>query len=132
MASEAMTENEALVKQFSKNLEAFGKELKCPVCIGLMENPYAGACGHPACYQCFVDALRACGKCPVCNAEERKRSLRPSVRFQAFVNAYRALQPQKVRDNLQTQVRDCSFLLVLYTASNHHKKCPDFLYSSRN
>eukprot|EP01138_Halocafeteria_seosinensis_P003761 gb/GECG01003846.1/.p1 GENE.gb/GECG01003846.1/~~gb/GECG01003846.1/.p1 ORF type:complete len:464 (+),score=59.43 gb/GECG01003846.1/:1-1392(+) len=40
---------------------------------------------------------------PYAKPPEKKRSLRPSIRFQSFVHAYRCLQPQKVRNNLQTQ-----------------------------
>lgn len=47
--------------------EALWKELRCPICLCIMNNvTLVSACLHRFCQSCFEEALRKCGNhCPV-------------------------------------------------------------------
>lgn len=40
-------------------------DIKCPVCLEILDNPVSAPCGHPIC----ADHSSKCSKCPVCRAD---------------------------------------------------------------
>ncbi|KAG7398274.1 hypothetical protein PHYBOEH_011358 [Phytophthora boehmeriae] len=47
-------------------VEEFKKRLKCSVCLDVLENMTSTLCGHIFCAGCIHQAIRANGKCPLC------------------------------------------------------------------
>ncbi|KAG7386294.1 hypothetical protein PHYPSEUDO_000422 [Phytophthora pseudosyringae] len=47
-------------------VEEFKKRLKCSVCLDVLEDMTSTLCGHIFCAGCIHQAIRANGKCPLC------------------------------------------------------------------
>ena len=41
-------------------------ELSCPICMSLLRDPFATACGHTFCYACLTTHLAGRSTCPSC------------------------------------------------------------------
>ncbi|KAH7481737.1 hypothetical protein KRP22_015045 [Phytophthora ramorum] len=47
-------------------VEEFKAQLKCSICLDVLEDMTSTLCGHIFCAQCVHQAIRANGKCPLC------------------------------------------------------------------
>ena len=61
------------------NLQAFEKELRCPICLEFVTEAVAPLCSHLFCRQCIAGWISKHKKktCPVCNRHISTRSLTP-------------------------------------------------------
>ncbi|KAE9040332.1 hypothetical protein PR003_g5019 [Phytophthora rubi] len=50
----------------NEQLEKFKDALKCSICLDVMEDITSTTCGHIFCGACIHQAIRASGKCPLC------------------------------------------------------------------
>eukprot|EP00644_Phytophthora_capsici_P002065 jgi/Phyca11/530915/estExt2_fgenesh1_pm.C_PHYCAscaffold_840026 len=50
----------------SEVVEEFKRRLKCSICLDVLENMTSTICGHVFCAVCIRQAIRANGKCPLC------------------------------------------------------------------
>ncbi|OWZ16821.1 hypothetical protein PHMEG_0009332 [Phytophthora megakarya] len=52
--------------QNSEVVEEFKRRLKCSICLDVLEDMTSTICGHVFCAGCIHEAIRANGKCPLC------------------------------------------------------------------
>lgn len=45
---------------------SFADDLTCPICMSLLRDPFATACGHTFCYLCLTTHLNSRSTCPSC------------------------------------------------------------------
>ncbi|KAJ1624965.1 hypothetical protein T492DRAFT_598135, partial [Pavlovales sp. CCMP2436] len=57
------------------------KELKCPICLDLLEAPLRLPCDHSMCGTCAQRTLQQYGSCPVCKATSTQRSAQPNALY---------------------------------------------------
>jgi hypothetical protein len=95
------------VKALADSIVQLGGELKCPVCLSLMDEPTQCPCGHCFCRACIGAALRVKKACPLCKQPCDRRKLVVSFVYQGIIKTYRAIQPQGL--DTGTQVRSAAF-----------------------
>ncbi|XP_022179709.1 E3 ubiquitin-protein ligase RING2-like [Myzus persicae] len=86
--------------EISVPLEALHSELKCPICLDLLNKTMAAKCLHRFCSECIGTSLRAGNKnCPTCRKRlKSKRCLRPDPNFDLLISA---LYPNREEFNAQ-------------------------------
>ncbi|POM80801.1 hypothetical protein PHPALM_1314 [Phytophthora palmivora] len=60
------TESTDVSIQNSEVVEEFKRRLKCSICLDVLEDMTSTICGHVFCAGCIHQAIRASGKCPLC------------------------------------------------------------------
>ena len=53
-------------------------DLSCPICMSLLRDPFATACGHTFCYACLTTHLAGRSTCPSCAAYLIKDNVFPN------------------------------------------------------
>ena len=53
-------------------------DLSCPICMSLLRDPFATACGHTFCYACLTTHLSQRSTCPSCAAYLIKDNVFPN------------------------------------------------------
>ncbi|XP_009951210.1 PREDICTED: breast cancer type 1 susceptibility protein [Leptosomus discolor] len=70
-------------------LSAMQKNLECPICLDVLEEPVSTRCDHVFCRFCmlklFSKKKKAVIQCPLCKAEVTKRSLKENSRFKQLI-----------------------------------------------
>ncbi|XP_009584978.1 PREDICTED: breast cancer type 1 susceptibility protein [Fulmarus glacialis] len=70
-------------------LSAMQKNLECPICLDVVEEPVSTKCDHIFCRFCMFKLLRRKKKgviqCPLCKTEVTKRSLKENSRFKQLI-----------------------------------------------
>ncbi|KAL8007315.1 putative Zinc finger, RING-type [Plasmopara halstedii] len=59
-------ESTSINMQNSEVVEEFKRRLKCSICLDVLEDMTSTLCGHIFCAGCIHEAIRANGKCPLC------------------------------------------------------------------
>ncbi len=62
-------------------------DLKCPICISLLVDPFVTPCGHAFCYSCVATHLKNASTCPNCSASLTMAKLNPSFALSKIVNS---------------------------------------------
>ena len=57
---------------------SFADDLTCPICMSLLRDPFATACGHTFCYLCLTTHLNSRSTCPSCATYLIKDSVFPN------------------------------------------------------
>ncbi|XP_010141210.1 PREDICTED: breast cancer type 1 susceptibility protein [Buceros rhinoceros silvestris] len=72
-------------------LSAMQKNLECPICLDMVEEPVSTKCDHIFCRFCMFKLLSKKKKgviqCPLCKTEVTKRSLKENSRFKQLIEA---------------------------------------------
>ncbi|XP_037266941.1 breast cancer type 1 susceptibility protein isoform X4 [Falco rusticolus] len=72
-------------------LSAMWKNLECPICLDMVEEPVSTKCDHVFCRFCmfklFNRKKKGVVQCPLCKTEVTKRSLRENARFKQLIEA---------------------------------------------
>ncbi|RMX65242.1 hypothetical protein KXD40_002375 [Peronospora effusa] len=58
-------------------LQKFKSELKCTICLDVLEGITSTICGHIFCAECIRLAIRANGKCPLCQRRLHLKDIHP-------------------------------------------------------
>lgn len=103
LSGERRNKYNAAARELANGIVELGAELKCRICLSLMQDPTQCPCGHVFCRGCAEAALSATKRCPLCRTKCTKRELAVSFVFQGIINTYRAVQPEGM--DLGTQVR---------------------------
>ncbi|CAH0481317.1 unnamed protein product [Peronospora belbahrii] len=61
----------------SEMLQKFKNELKCTICLDVMDDITSTICGHIFCAGCIRQAIRANGKCPLCQRRLHLKDIHP-------------------------------------------------------
>ena len=86
---------ESLTGAFASVAEILDKmksELKCQICLDLLENAYATPCQHVFCRKCIDQSLNRSDVCPMCKQQVKTRSLREASVTNHVLATFRQLR----------------------------------------
>ncbi|XP_048141046.1 protein BREAST CANCER SUSCEPTIBILITY 1 homolog [Rhodamnia argentea] len=70
-------------------LEMMGRELKCPICLSLLNSAVSLLCNHVFCNSCILKSMKSGYTCPVCKVPYRRREVRPAPHMDNLVSIYK-------------------------------------------
>ncbi|KAA8550722.1 hypothetical protein F0562_002406 [Nyssa sinensis] len=73
------------------HLQKLGLELKCPLCLNLLNRPMLLPCNHIFCNFCIPRSTQFGSECLVCNQQYADRDIRPAPYMENMVTIYRSL-----------------------------------------
>ncbi|CAI9773294.1 unnamed protein product [Fraxinus pennsylvanica] len=76
----------------TSHLERMGGELKCPICLSLLNSSVSLTCNHVFCNSCLEKSMRSASDCPVCKLPYRRREVRPAPHMDNLVNIYKSME----------------------------------------
>ncbi|OWM63832.1 protein BREAST CANCER SUSCEPTIBILITY 1 homolog [Punica granatum] len=74
------------------HLERMGRELKCPICLSLLNSSVSLACNHIFCNLCIMTTMKSGSGCPVCKVPFRRREVRPAPHMDNLVSIYKNME----------------------------------------
>ncbi|XP_015868465.3 protein BREAST CANCER SUSCEPTIBILITY 1 homolog [Ziziphus jujuba] len=74
------------------HLERMGRELKCPICLSLLNSAVSLNCNHVFCNHCIVKSMKSDSNCPVCKVPYRRREVRSAPHMDSLVNVYKSME----------------------------------------
>ncbi|CAL5432595.1 unnamed protein product [Camellia sinensis] len=72
--------------------QKLGLELKCPLCLNLLNRPTLLPCNHIFCDSCVPRLTQFGSECPVCKQQYSDRDARPAPYMENLVAIYRSLE----------------------------------------
>lgn len=76
----------------SVHLEKMGRELKCPICLSLVNSAVSLTCNHVFCNLCISKSMKSASNCPVCKVPYRRREIRPAPHMDNLVSIYKNME----------------------------------------
>ncbi|KAI8524602.1 hypothetical protein RHMOL_Rhmol13G0161800 [Rhododendron molle] len=76
----------------SSHLEKMGRELKCPICLSLLNSAVSLTCNHVFCSLCIEKSMKSASSCPVCKVPYRRREVRPAPHMDNLVSIYKSME----------------------------------------
>ncbi|XP_022762205.1 LOW QUALITY PROTEIN: protein BREAST CANCER SUSCEPTIBILITY 1 homolog [Durio zibethinus] len=73
-------------------LEKMGRELKCPICLSLLNSAVSLTCNHVFCNACIMKSMKSGSNCPVCKVPYRRREVRPAPHMDNLVSIYKSME----------------------------------------
>ncbi|KAK9729645.1 Breast cancer 1, early onset, variant 5 [Basidiobolus ranarum] len=90
--SQSVLVNEEIPKTVSGLLRRMAAELNCPICLGILRDPYSTQCNHLFCEECIHQSLQMnLAKCPLCKTPITKRGLNKMESTGELADAYQEL-----------------------------------------
>ncbi|KAL3522731.1 hypothetical protein ACH5RR_015565 [Cinchona calisaya] len=74
------------------HLERMGRELKCPICLSLLNSSVSLSCNHVFCNCCIEKSMKSASNCPVCKVPFRCREIRPAPHMDNLVSIYKSME----------------------------------------
>ncbi|KAJ8758777.1 hypothetical protein K2173_000498 [Erythroxylum novogranatense] len=74
------------------HLEKMGRELKCPVCLSLLNSAVSLLCNHMFCNVCIVKSMKSGSNCPVCKVPYHRREIRAAPHMDNLVSIYKSME----------------------------------------
>ncbi|KAM4112341.1 hypothetical protein ACJW30_05G133100 [Castanea mollissima] len=74
------------------HLEKMGRELKCPICLSLLNSAASLTCNHVFCNSCISKSMKSGSTCPVCKVPYRRREVRPAPHMDNLVSIYKSME----------------------------------------
>ncbi|KAJ3698801.1 hypothetical protein LUZ61_002506 [Rhynchospora tenuis] len=86
------------------NLEKLGRELKCPICLSLLNTANSVPCNHVFCNTCILKSMKLASTCPVCKIPFHKRELRAAPHMDNLVNIFKSMEAATGNPVMSTQL----------------------------
>ncbi|XP_045804839.1 protein BREAST CANCER SUSCEPTIBILITY 1 homolog [Trifolium pratense] len=86
-----------------ENLERMGRELKCPICLGLIHSAVSLTCNHLFCNSCIIKSMKSAFSCPVCKIPFARREIRPAPQIDSLVTIYKNMEAASAINLFGTQ-----------------------------
>ncbi|XP_055820143.1 protein BREAST CANCER SUSCEPTIBILITY 1 homolog [Solanum dulcamara] len=74
------------------HLERMGRELKCPICLSLLNSAVSLTCNHVFCNLCIQTGMKSGSNCPVCKVPFHRREIRPALHMDNLVSIYKNME----------------------------------------
>ncbi|XP_068657389.1 protein BREAST CANCER SUSCEPTIBILITY 1 homolog [Aristolochia californica] len=74
------------------HLEKMGRELKCPICLSLLNSAVSLTCNHVFCGSCISMSIKRASDCPVCKVPYHRREVRPAPHMDNLVSIYKSME----------------------------------------
>ncbi|KAL0363608.1 UNVERIFIED_CONTAM: protein BREAST CANCER SUSCEPTIBILITY 1 [Sesamum calycinum] len=94
----------------ASHLERMGRELKCPICLSLLNSAVSLTCNHVFCNSCIEKSMKAASNCPVCKVPYRRREIRPAPHMDNLVSVYKSMEVASGVNIFVTQNGACTKL----------------------
>ncbi|MCD7465736.1 hypothetical protein HAX54_001830 [Datura stramonium] len=105
------------------HLERMGRELKCPICLSLLNSAVSLTCNHVFCNSCIQTGMKSGSNCPVCKVPFHRREIRPALHMDNLVSIYKNMEVASGVNIFVTQTNPSSKLPGEDTQSNGKKTC---------
>ncbi|KAK6782098.1 hypothetical protein RDI58_019894 [Solanum bulbocastanum] len=105
------------------HLERMGRELKCPICLSLLNSAVSLTCNHVFCNLCIQTGMKSGSNCPVCKVPFHRREIRPALHMDNLVSIYKNMEIASGVNMFLTQSNPSSKLPGEATQSNGEKNC---------
>ncbi|XP_038881125.1 protein BREAST CANCER SUSCEPTIBILITY 1 homolog [Benincasa hispida] len=92
------------------HLEKMGRELKCPICLSLLNSAASLGCNHVFCNVCIEKSMKSGSNCPVCKVPYRRREVRPAPHMDNLVSIYKSMEAASGMNIFVTQNLSCAKL----------------------
>ncbi|XP_043700084.1 protein BREAST CANCER SUSCEPTIBILITY 1 homolog [Telopea speciosissima] len=86
------------------HLEKMGRELKCPICLSLLNSAVSLTCNHVFCNLCILKSMKSGSNCPVCKVPFQRREVRPAPHMDNLVNIYKGMEVASGINIFTTQI----------------------------
>ncbi|XP_031279183.1 protein BREAST CANCER SUSCEPTIBILITY 1 homolog [Pistacia vera] len=73
-------------------LEKMGRELKCPICLSLLNSSVSLTCNHVFCNSCIMKSMKSDSNCPVCKVPYSRREVRAAPHMDNLVGIYKSME----------------------------------------
>ncbi|CAH9110704.1 unnamed protein product [Cuscuta epithymum] len=103
------------------HLERMGRELKCPICLSLLNSAASLSCNHVFCNSCIHASMKSAAYCPVCKVPFRPREVRPAPQMDNLVSIYKSLEAASGVNIFDTQT-ESSTKTIGDESKSHRKK----------
>ncbi|CAH9111800.1 unnamed protein product, partial [Cuscuta europaea] len=103
------------------HLERMGRELKCPICLSLLNSAASLTCNHVFCDSCIHASMKSSAYCPVCKVPFRPREIRPAPQMDNLVSIYKSLEAASGVNIFDTQT-ETSTKTIGDESKSHSKK----------
>ncbi|KAJ8538456.1 hypothetical protein K7X08_027677 [Anisodus acutangulus] len=100
-----------------------GRELKCPICLSLLNCAVSLTCNHVFCNLCIQTTMKSGPNCPVCKVPFNRREIRPALHMDNLVNIYKNMEVASGVNIFVTQTDPSSKLPGEDKQSNDKQTC---------
>ncbi|XP_016502913.2 protein BREAST CANCER SUSCEPTIBILITY 1 homolog [Nicotiana tabacum] len=107
----------------TSHLEKMGRELKCPICLSLLNSAVSLTCNHVFCNLCIQTTMKLGSNCPVCKVPFHRREIRPALHMDNLVNIYKNMEVASGVNIFVTQTNSTSILPGEDNQSNGKQTC---------
>ncbi|KAF3635874.1 putative myosin-13-like isoform X1 [Capsicum annuum] len=107
----------------TSHLEKMGRELKCPICLSLLNSAVSLTCNHVFCNLCIQTGMKSGSNCPVCKVPFHRREIRPALHMDNLVSIYKNMEVASGVNIFVTQTNPSSKLQGEDTQSNGKETC---------
>ncbi|KAK9706992.1 hypothetical protein RND81_07G166000 [Saponaria officinalis] len=76
----------------SSHLDKMARELRCPICLSLLDSAVSLTCNHVFCDVCIHKSMKSGSNCPVCKVPYHRREIRPAPHMDSLVNIYKSMK----------------------------------------
>ncbi|KAG9439395.1 hypothetical protein H6P81_019560 [Aristolochia fimbriata] len=76
----------------ASDLEKMGRELKCPICLSLLNSVVSLTCNHVFCKSCILKSIKRASNCPVCKVPFHRREVRSAPHMDTLVSIYKSME----------------------------------------
>ncbi|KAL0884435.1 hypothetical protein Bca101_008416 [Brassica carinata] len=80
-----------LMNPWVLHLQKLGLELKCPLCLKLLNQPVLLPCDHVFCDSCIQESSQVESGCPVCKSKHHKKDRRNLHFMESVISIYKSL-----------------------------------------
>ncbi|CAL9213636.1 unnamed protein product [Arabidopsis halleri] len=99
-----------LMNPWVLHLQKLGLELKCPLCLKLLNRPVLLPCDHVFCDSCVHKSSQVETGCPVCKSKHSKKSRRNLQFMESVISIYKSLNAAVSVHLPQLQIpNDCNY-----------------------
>jgi hypothetical protein len=81
------------------------EDIRCPICVELISDPFVTPCGHTFCFACITTHLRTKSSCPSCGAFLVQESIHPNFLLDKILKLAAASGSALERPSLHQQVQ---------------------------
>ncbi|KAF3571074.1 hypothetical protein F2Q69_00063850 [Brassica cretica] len=97
-----------LMNPWVLHLQKLGLELKCPLCLKLLNQPVLLPCDHVFCDSCIHESSQVESGCPVCKSKHPKKARRNLHFMESVISIYKSLNAAVGVHLPQLQIRNGS------------------------
>ncbi|CDY32524.1 BnaA09g50720D [Brassica napus] len=97
-----------LMNPWVLHLQKLDLELKCPLCLKLLNQPVLLPCDHIFCDSCIHESSQVESGCPVCKSKHSKKARRNLPFMESVISIYKSLNAAVIVHLPQLQIRNTS------------------------